>query len=144
MRVMAIIKATEASERGQLPSMELLDEMGRFNAELEAAGILRGGDGLRPSSKGVRVHFSPDGSTSVTDGPFTETKELVSGFWLLEVETMEEAVAWMRKVPNTDGEHSEIELRQFVEPEDFGEAFTPEMQDAEDRMRDRLEARAAE
>lgn len=135
MRVMTIIKATAASEAGQMPSSELLDDMGKFNAELVAAGVLVAGDGLKPSKHGVRITFDPDGSTKVLDGPFAETKELVSGFWILEVADMDEAVAWIRRVPNTDGEHAQIEIRPIFGAEDFD--MTPEQVEAEKQLFER-------
>ena len=136
MRVMAIVKATDDSEAGVMPSTELLTEMGKFNEELVRAGVMLAGDGLHPSSKGARVRFSPDGSTSVTDGPFAETKELIAGFWILQVKSMEEAVEWIRRAPNpSGGDESEIEIRQVFETEDFGDELTPELREQEERLR---------
>jgi hypothetical protein len=140
MRVMVIVKADGNSEAGNLPSEELLAEMGRYNEELVNAGIMLSGEGLHPSSKGVRVHFSGTQRT-VTDGPFTETKELIAGFWLWQVRSMEEAVEWAKRCPNPTGEESVLELRPVFEAEDFGEAFTPELQEQEQRLRDELAAR---
>lgn len=135
MRVMTIIKATESSEAGTMPSTDLLNEMGKFNTELVEAGVLVAGDGLKPSKHGVRITFDPGGSTKVVDGPFAETKELVSGFWILEVADMDEAIAWIRRVPNTDGEHQQIEIRPIFGPEDFD--MSPEQVEAEERLRER-------
>ena len=138
MRVMIIMKATPQSERGELPSTQLLEQMGKYNEELVSAGIMVSGEGLQPSKKGQRVRFSPQGST-VVDGPFTASNDLISGFWLWEVESMAQAVEWARRIPNTDGVHSEVELCAVVTAEDFGEAFTPELQAKEDRLREELE-----
>ena len=135
MRVMVIVKATEASERSEMPGSDLLEAMGAYNEELVKAGVLLDGDGLRPSSYGVRVRFDADGGTTVLDGPFTETKELVSGYWIFEVSSTEEAVEWAKKAPFRDGE---LEIRPFSVPEDFGEAFTPELQERENELRDTL------
>ena len=132
MRFMVIVKATEASERGELPGTELLQAMGAYNEELVKAGILLDGDGLRPSSFGVRLQFDPEGNVSVIDGPFTETKELISGYWVFEVSSREEAVEWARKAPFRGGE---LEIRPFSVPEDFGEAFTPELREQEEQLR---------
>ena len=135
MRVMAIMKASKESEAGQMPSQALLTEMGQFNEELVKAGIMLDGEGLHPSSKGKRVRF--DGSSvSVVDGPFAEAKELVAGFWMWKVASMDEAVAWAKRCPNTDGAHTEIELRPVFEAEDFGADFTPELRAQEDRLRE--------
>ncbi|MFP3914987.1 MAG: YciI family protein [Actinomycetota bacterium] len=138
MRVMAMIKATPESERGELPSQELLEDMTAFNEELVKSGVLLAGDGLRPSSDGVRVNWQDDGIT-VTDGPFTETKELVAGYWIWDVRSMEEAVEWARRIPNTDGVHGQVELRPVFEPEDFGEAMTPDIKEREEDMRRRIQ-----
>lgn len=135
MRVMTIVKATQASEAGQMPSAELLNAMGKFNAELTDAGVLVAGDGLKASKHGVRISYETTGSPKVVDGPFAETKELVSGFWILEVADMDEAVAWLRRAPF--GPDDAVELRPILGPEDFGEAFTPEMQEAEEELRRR-------
>jgi hypothetical protein len=132
MRFMAIVKATEDSEKGVMPSQAMLEAMGAYNEELVKAGVLLDGDGLRPSSHGARVSFDSDGTPTVTDGPFTETKELVSGYWVLEVSSREEAVEWIKKAPFRGGE---VEIRPFSTAEDFGEAFTPELQEQEDRLR---------
>ena len=135
MRVMAIVKATPDTEAGVMPSTELLTEMGKFNEELVRAGVMLAGDGLHPSSKGARVRFSPDGSTSVTDGPFAETKELIAGYWILQVKSMEEAVEWVRRAPNPTGDESVIEIRPVFEADDFGDEFTPELREQEERLR---------
>lgn len=134
MRVMVLIKATEASEAGVLPSQQLLTEMGQFNEELVNAGVMLDGDGLQPSAKGARVEFD-GGKATVIDGPFTETKELVAGYWLWEVSSLEEAIEWVKRVPNSDGEHGEIEIRPLFETDDFGEALTPELREQEERLR---------
>jgi hypothetical protein len=119
MKVMAIVKATSDSEAGVMPSQELLTEMGEFNEEMAKAGVLLDGQGLRPTSKGARVSFGGDGERIVTDGPFAETKELVAGFWLMQVDSFEQAVDWIKRCPNPHDEPGEIELRQLSEPEDF-------------------------
>ncbi|SDE68593.1 Uncharacterized conserved protein [Blastococcus fimeti] len=137
MRFMVIVKATEDSEQGAMPSQEMLAAMGAYNEELVKAGIMLDGDGLRPSSYGARVQFDDEGNATVIDGPFTETKELVSGYWVFEVSSKEEAVEWARKAPFRGGE---LEIRPFSVPEDFGEAFTPELQDKENELRDTLTA----
>ncbi|HEY8368525.1 MAG TPA: YciI family protein, partial [Thermodesulfobacteriota bacterium] len=127
MRVMVMVKATKNSEAGVMPSETLLAEMGRFNEELVKAGVMLAGEGLHPSSKGKRVRFS-GGKRIVVDGPFAETKELVAGFWIWQVTSMEEAVEWVRRCPDPmPGEESEIEIRPIFEAEDFGDAFTPEL-----------------
>ncbi|HEX5543328.1 MAG TPA: YciI family protein [Micromonospora sp.] len=139
MRVMVLIKATEQSEAGVLPSERLLAEMGKFNEELVQAGVMLAGEGLQPSAKGARVRFS-DRGTSVVDGPFAETKELIAGYWLWQVRSMDEAIEWARRIPNPDKEHSEVEIRPVFEAEDFGEAFTPELREQEERLRVQVEA----
>jgi hypothetical protein len=131
---MVLIKANEETEAGVLPSEQLLTEMGKFNEELVNAGVLLAGEGLHDSSKGARVKFSATGTT-VVDGPFAETKELIAGFWLLQVKSKEEAIEWIRRVPNPDGQDSEIEIRQVFEAEDFGDNLTPELREAEDNLR---------
>jgi hypothetical protein len=133
MRFMVIVKATEASERGELPSTDMLEAMGAFNEELVKAGVLLDGDGLRPSRHGARVQFDQDGNPTVIDGPFTETKELVSGYWVLEVSSREEALEWVKKAPFRGGE---VEVRPFSTAEDFGDAFTPELQEKENALRE--------
>jgi hypothetical protein len=134
MRFMAMVKATPESEAGAMPSTELLEAMNAYNEELVKAGVMLAGEGLHPSSKGARVRF--DGSErTVIDGPFTETKELVAGFWILECKSREEALEWVKRCPNPMEGPSEIELRQIFEAEDFGDALTPEMREAEERLR---------
>ena len=139
MRVMVMVKATKNSEAGVMPSETLLAEMGRFNEELVKAGVMLAGEGLHPSSKGKRVRFS-GGKRIVVDGPFAETKELVAGFWIWQVTSMEEAVEWVRRCPDPmPGEESEIEIRPIFEAEDFGDAFTPELRAQEERLRAEVE-----
>jgi hypothetical protein len=134
MRFMIIVKASKDSEAGIMPSEKLLRDMGTFNEELAKAGVMLAGEGLLPSSKGARVRFS--GSTrTVVDGPFAETKELIAGFWLWKVKSREEAIEWVKRCPNPHNEDSEIEIRQVFEAEDFGEAFTPELREQEERVR---------
>lgn len=139
MRVMVLVKANAASEAGEMPSEQLLTEMGKFNEELVNAGVIKAGEGLHPSSKGKRVRFSSNGKTSVIDGPFAETKELVAGFWLWEVKSMDHAVELARRIPNPDDGPSEVEIRPVFEAADFGEAFTPELREQEDRLRAKVE-----
>jgi hypothetical protein len=134
MRFMVIVKATPESEAGKMPSEKLLTEMGKFNEELVKAGVMLAGEGLHPSSKGVRIQFSGDKRT-VVDGPFAETKELIAGFWLIEVKSKEEAIEWIKRCPNPMEGESEIEIRQVFEAEDFGAEFTPELREQEDRLR---------
>ncbi|MBK5354277.1 YciI family protein [Pseudomonas sp. TH41] len=134
MRFMIIIKASQDSEAGVMPSEELLTAMGNYNEELAKAGILLAGEGLHPSSKGARVRFSGD-KRSVTDGPFAETKELIAGFWLWQVKSKEEAIEWVKRCPNPmPGTEPEIEIRQVFEMEDFGAEFTPELREQEERV----------
>jgi len=139
MRVMVMVKATPESEAGQMPSMELIAAMGRYNEELVKAGIMQAGDGLKPSSKGVRVKFSGKDGT-VVDGPFAETKELIAGYWIWQVQSMEEAIEWVRRCPNPMPSESEIEIRPFFEAADFGEALTPELQETEKQLRQQIDA----
>jgi hypothetical protein len=139
MRVMVLVKATSDSEAGLMPSGELMEAMGRYNEELVNAGIMKGGDGLHPSSKGKRVAFDGD-KRAVIDGPFAETKEVVAGYWLWEVKDMDEAVAWVKRCPNPMPGPSEIEIRPVYEMEDFGEALTPAAAEIHDRVRDKLES----
>ena len=134
MRVMVIVKASKDSEAGVMPSQKLLTEMGKFNEELVKAGIMLAGEGLHPTSKGVRVQFSGSKRTLV-DGPFAETKELIAGFSLWQVRSMQEALEWVRRCPNPHNDDSEIEIRQVYETEDFGDALTPELRAQEDRIR---------
>ena len=133
MKVMVFVKATKGSETGEMPTKELATAMMAYNEELVKAGIMRGGDGLKPSSAGVRVHFSGDDRT-VIDGPFAETKELVAGYWLWEVKSMQEAVDWVKRCPNPMKEDSDIEIRPVIAPEDLGDAFTPELQEDWQRL----------
>ena len=132
MRVMVIVKATANSEAGVMPSEQMLAAMGQYNEELVKAGIMLAGEGLHPSSKGARVRFDKDGNGTVIDGPFAETKELVAGFWILEVSSREEVLEWVKKAPFRD---SEVEGRQVFAAEDFGDEFTPELREQEDRHR---------
>jgi hypothetical protein len=142
MRVIVMVKATEESEAGIMPSTELLEAMGKYNEELVNAGIMKAGEGLHPSVKGKRVAF--DGpSRTVTDGPFAETKELVAGFWLWEVKDMAEAVEWVKRCPNPMSGPSEIEIRPIFEAEDFGAEFTPELREQEERLRAQVETQAS-
>jgi hypothetical protein len=137
MRFMVLVKATEESEAGVMPSEELLAEMGKYNEELAKAGVMLAGEGLQPSSKGARVRFSGDKRT-VIDGPFTETKELIAGFWLIQAKSKEEAIEWVKRCPNpVPNTESELEIRQVFETEDFGDAFTPELREQEERARAR-------
>jgi hypothetical protein len=139
MRVMVIVKATKNSEAGVMPSEKLLADMGKFNEELVKAGIMLAGDGLQPSSKGKRVRFS-NGNKTVIDGPFSETKELVAGYWIWQVKSMEEAVEWLRRCPDPmPGEESEIEIRPAFEMEDFGAELTPELRAHNERLRAEME-----
>ena len=140
MRVMVLVKATEQSEAGLMPSTELLEAMGRYNEELVKAGVMLAGEGLHPTARGARVRF--DGaSRTVVDGPFAETKELVAGFWLWQVRSMDEAIEWVRRCPNPHEGPCEIEIRPVFEADDFGEAFTPELREQEQRLRDATAAR---
>jgi len=135
MRVMVLVKASKESEAGMLPDEKMLTDMGKFNEELVNAGIMTAGEGLHPSSKGARVKFS-GGNTTVIDGPFSETKELVAGFWLWNVKSMDEAIAWLKKAPFDGG--TEVEIRPLFEAADFGENFTPELQEQEERLRAKI------
>jgi hypothetical protein len=137
MRFMIIIKATAESEAGKMPSVELMTAMGKFNEELVNAGVLLAGEGLHPSAKGARIQFDGPKRT-VVDGPFAETKELVAGFWLIQVKSKEEAIEWMKRCPNPFDGPSEIEIRQVFEMEDFGEVATPELVAQEEALRARL------
>jgi hypothetical protein len=139
MRVMVMVKATKNSEAGVLPDEKLLTEMGRFNEELVKAGIMLAGDGLHPSSRGKRVRFS-GGKKTIADGPFAETKELVAGFWIWQVKSMDEALEWVRRCPDPmPGEESELELRPVFEAEDFGAAYTPELRARDEQLRAEVE-----
>jgi hypothetical protein len=141
MRVMVIVKASKESEAGVMPGTKLLADMGKFNEELVKAGVMLAGEGLHPSSRGARVKFSGN-TRSVVDGPFAETKELVAGFWLWQVRSMDEALEWARRCPNPHAGASELELRPVFEAEDFGAALTPELAEQEARLRDQIAARA--
>jgi len=134
MRFMILVKANKNSEAGVLPDEKLLTEMGKFNEELVKAGVMLAGEGLHASSRGARVKFSGTKRT-VIDGPFTETKELVAGYWLWQVKSLAEAIEWVKRCPNPTGEESEIEIRQVFEAEDFGPALTPELREQEERLR---------
>jgi hypothetical protein len=139
MRVMVIIKASKNSEAGVMPDEKLLTEMGKFNEELVKAGIMLAGDGLHPSSKGKRVRFA-GGKKTIVDGPFSETKELVAGYWIWQVKSLDEAIAWVRRCPDPmPGEEAEIELRPVFEAEDFGAEYTPELRAQEERLRSEIE-----
>lgn len=138
MKVMVIVKATPSSEAGIMPSTELLEAMGKYNEELVNAGIMLSGDGLQPSSKAVRVHFSGS-NRMVTDGPFTETKELIAGFWMWQVKSMKEAIEWVKRCPNPMLEDSDIDIRPVYELEDFGEVVTPKIAEQEKKLREKLE-----
>ena len=140
MRVMVLVKASPESEAGVMPTEELLAAMGKYNEELVEAGIMLAGEGLHPSSKGARVRFDAEGSASVIDGPFAETKELVAGYWIVEGGSKEEAIEWFTRCPNTTGEDWEVEIRPFYGPEDFPDELTPELREAVER----LEATGAE
>ena len=138
MRFMIMVKASKDSEAGKMPSEELLAAMGKYNEELVKAGIMLAGEGLQPSSKGARVRFSGE-RRSVIDGPFTETKELIAGFWLRQVKSKQEAIDWVKRCPNPmPGTEAEIEIRQVFEAEDFGAEFTPELREQEERLRAQL------
>ena len=141
MRVMVIVKANDDTEAGVMPSQELLTAMGNYNEGLVKAGIMLAGEGLHPSSKGARIRFSGDKRT-VVDGPFAETKELIAGFWLWQVKSMDEAIEWARRCPNPTGGESVLEIRPVFEAEDFGEEFTPELRAQEDRLRAEAERNA--
>jgi hypothetical protein len=140
MRFMVMVKATKESEAGELPDEKLLAAMGKYNEDLVKAGVMLAGEGLHPSSKGARIRFSGSKRT-VIDGPFTETKELVAGFWLFQVKSLEEAIEWVKRCPNPMNSDSEIEIRQVFESEDFGAEFTPELREQEDRLRKQMAAK---
>ena len=142
MKVMVLVKATKDSEAGVMPSTEMLTAMGQYNEELVKAGIMLAGEGLHPSAKGARVRFSGTRRT-VIDGPFTETKELVAGFWMWQVKSMEEAIEWVKRCPNPMLTDSEIEIRRVFEADDFGPELTPELREAEERLRAESAAKAA-
>src|ERR1700682_4458337 len=134
MRFMVIVKASKDSEAGVMPKQKLLAEMGKYNEELVKAGVILAGEGLHASSKGKRVRFS-GGKRTVIDGPFAETKELIAGFWLWQVKSMDEAIEWVKRIPNPTGEAGEVEIRQVFEADDFGAEFTPELRAQEERLR---------
>ena len=140
MRFMILIKASKESEAGVLPSEALLTEMGQFNEELVKAGVMLAGEGLQPSSKGARVKFA-GAKRTVVDGPFAETKELIAGFWLWQVKSMDEALAWVKRIPNPTGVEGEVEIRQVFEADDFGANLTPEARRREERLRSQAAAR---
>ncbi len=140
MRVMVVVKASEESEAGAMPSEQILAEMGTYNEELARSGVMLAGDGLHPSSRGKRVRFSGDQKT-VIDGPFAETKELIAGYWIWQVRSMDEAVEWLRRAPFDGG--TEVEIRPVFEAEDFGAEFTPELREQEDRAREQAERNKA-
>src|SRR6266853_359744 len=140
MRVMVIVKANNDSEAGVLPNKEILTDMGKFNEELVKAGVMLAGDGLQPSSKGKRVRFS-GAQRTVIDGPFTETKELIAGFWIWQLRSMDEAVEWLKRAPFGGG--TEVEIRQVFEAEDFGAEFTPELRQQEERIRQQIDKQKA-
>lgn len=142
MRVMVMVKATAETEAGLMPNEEMFAEMGRFNDELVKAGVMLAGEGLHPTSRGARVRFSGTERT-VVDGPFAETKELVAGFWIWQVKSFDEAVAWAKRCPNPTGVQGVLELRPIYEAEDFGDALTPELRAQEDRQRAEMERQAA-
>ena len=137
MRVMVMVKATQESEAGTMPSQQMLTDMMKFNEELVNAGVMLAGEGLHPSSKAKRVHFS-GAKRTVTDGPFAETKELIAGYWIWKVNSMEEAVEWVKKCPNPMNGESDIDIRPIFEAEDFGDEFTPELQEQEERLRSKI------
>jgi hypothetical protein len=138
MRFMVIVKADERSEAGEMPSTELLAAMGAYNEELVKAGVMLAGEGLHPTSKGARVRFSGK-ERQVIDGPFAETKELIAGYWIWQCASLEEAIEWVKKCPNPQMGDSDIEIRRIFEAEDFGEAFTPELREQEERLRAQIE-----
>jgi hypothetical protein len=141
MRVMVMVKANEESEEGVMPSTEILSAMGKYNEELVKAGIMLDGEGLHPSSKGVRIQFAGD-QRSVVDGPFTETKELIAGYWVWQVRDMDEAIEWAKRCPNPTGAESVLELRPVFELDDFGDNVTPEVRERDERLRSQIEERS--
>jgi hypothetical protein len=140
MRFMVIVKADKDSEAGVMPSEQLLTEMGKFNEELVKAGVMQAGEGLHPSSKGARVHFSGSKRT-VIDGPFAEAKELIAGFWIWQLNSMEEAIEWAKRCPNPMNGESELEIRQVFEADDFGAEYTPELREQDERLRTQMDSR---
>jgi hypothetical protein len=141
MRFIAMVKGNKTSESGALPDQKILTEMGKFNEELVKAGVLLAGEGLQPTSKGAKVRFSGSKRT-VIDGPFTEAKEIIAGFWILQVKSLDEAIEWIKRSPNPFDGESEIEIRQVYEEEDFGAEFTPELREQERRLREQVASRA--
>jgi hypothetical protein len=139
MRAVVMIKATEQSEAGEMPSEELLSQMTAFNEELVKAGVMLAGEGLHPSSRGVRVFFSGD-ERKVVNGPFAETKELVAGYWVWQVKSMDEAIEWVKRIPNPDGVESTVEIRPVFEVDDFGDELTPELREKNEQLRQEVEA----
>ena len=142
MRFMIILKANKDTEAGVMPSEQLLTEMGKYNEELVKAGVMLAGDGLQPTSKGVRVNFSGE-KRSVIEGPFPESRDLICGFWLWQVNSMEEAIEWVKRCPNPTGAEAQIEIRPVFEAEDFGAEFTPELREQEQRLRREIESRSS-
>lgn len=140
MKYIVLIKANKDTEAGVMPSEQLLTEMGKFNEELVNAGVMLAGEGLHPSSKGARVKCT-GGIYIVTDGPFIETKELICGFWIWQVKSLEEAIEWAKRIPNPDNEDGEVEIRQVFDADDFGDEFTPELREQEERLRAQMEAK---
>ena len=142
MRFMVMVKATKESEKGEMPDTKMFEEMGKYNEELAKAGIMLAGEGLQPSSKGVRIRFSGN-KRSVIDGPFAETKELVAGYWIWQTRSLEEAIEWAKRCPNPmpDSAESELEIRQIYEFDDFGAEFTPELRKQEERIREQIESK---
>ena len=140
MRFLIIVKASKDSEAGVMPTEELLTAMGKYNEELVKAGVMLGGEGLHPSSKGARVRFSGT-NRAVIDGPFPETKELIAGYWLFQCASLDEAIEWVKRCPNPMGGESEIEIRQVFEADDFGAEFTPELREQEERLRSQIESK---
>jgi len=141
MRVMVLVKATERSEAGEMPSQELLEQMTAYNEELVKAGVMLAGDGLHPSSKGARVEFAGS-ERKVIDGPFAETKELLAGYWIWQVKSLDEAIEWVKRIPNPGDEHSVVEIRPVFETEDFGDELTPELREKGERMEQQLRGQA--
>ena len=140
MRFLILVKASKDSEAGVLPDEKLLTEMGQFNEELVKAGVMLAAEGLQPSSKGARVKFS-GGKRTVIDGPFAETKELIAGFWIWQVKSREEAIEWVKRIPNPTGDDGEVEIRQVFEADDFGAEFTPALREQEERLRSQVTAK---
>ena len=141
MRVMVMIKASDQSEAGEMPSQELLEQMTAYNEELVKAGVMLGGEGLHPSSRGVRVEFSGS-DRKVIDGPFTETKELLAGYWVLQVKSLDEAIEWVKRIPNPDNQDAVVEIRPVFEAEEFGDELTPELRERDQRLRAQTEGAA--